>query len=686
MNELELSKHYLNLDKDEFLVFDIESLANLLKYHSDLYYNSQEPVISDYEYDILFKKLQYLEEKFDIKQWQTQKVWAEVSNKSSFKKVKHSRPMISLDNTFSNEDLFDFDQRVRKNIDDESVKNIEYMIEFKFDWLWVELIYENWELIQAITRWDWVEGEDVTNNILTIKNIPKKINYKDKIEIRGEVVMPISSFEELNKIALKEWKKVFSNPRNAASWSLRLLDSSITAWRNLKYFAYDLWNFEEFRIKENISSYSDVIYDLEKLWFEISSYFKKNKDIKEVIKNIEEIGDIKKTLDFDIDGLVIKVNDINLWQQIGFTAHHPRFAIAYKFPAEILTTKVLSVDFQVGRTWTITPVANLQPVYIGWVTVKRATLHNFEEMQNLELKIWDNVFIKRAWEVIPKIIWVTKQTRTWNETDIILPNICPSCWNNLKKDADKVRFYCDNFDSCPEQVKQKLINSVSKQALNIDWIAQEQIDLFLELWLINDLSDIYLLPNKKDFLLWLDGYKQKSVENIITSINNWKNQDIVSFIVALNIFWIWKQSAKELAKIIKTNNDLLEFNFSIEDLLKLKDFWEQLAKNVYEFFNNPNNKILISKLLNHINLSFLEIVEWWVFSDLKVCITWSFDWYSRDELKDILEKNWWSFSSSVSKNTNYLLAWEKAWSKLKKALELWVEIISLDDFLQKIKS
>jgi len=307
-------------------------------------------------------------------------------------------------------------------------------------------------------------------------------------------------------------------------------------------------------------------------------------------------------------------------------------------------------------------------------------------MQNLELKIWDNVFIKRAWEVIPKIIWVTKQTRTWDEIDIILPNICPSCWNNLKKDDDKVRFYCDNFDSCPEQVKQKLINSVSKQALNIDWIGQEQIDLFLELWLIKDLSDIYLLPNKKDFLLWLEGYKEKSVENIITSINNWKNQDIVSFIVALNIFWIWKQSAKELAKIIKTNNDLLDFSFTIDDLLKLKDFWDQLAKNVYEFFNNSNNKIIISKLLNHINLSFLEIVEWWIFSDLKVCITWSFEWYSRDELKDILEKNWWSFSSSVSKNTNYLLAWEKAWSKLKKAIELWVEVISLDDFLQKIKS
>lgn len=680
MNELELSKHYLTLDINDFVIFDTEKLANLLEYHSDLYYNKEKPIISDYEYDQLFKKLQILEEKFGIKEGQTHKVWSDITT-STFTKVAHSRPMISLDNTYNEEDLRDFDLRIKRVLALDFSNNIPYVIEFKFDWLWIELIYKNWELVQAITRWNWIEWEDVTQNVKTIKNIPKTISYKDHLEVRWEVVMPISSFEELNANALKSGWKVFSNPRNAASGSLRLLDASITAWRNLKFFAYDLANFEDFRIKEEKTTYFDVIKDLESFWFEISSYFLQCKNIDEVIKNIDNFWDIKEKIDFDIDGLVIKVDNVLLWQDIGFTAHHPRYAIAYKFPAEILTTKILSVEHQVWRTGTITPVANLEPIFIWWVIVKRATLHNYDEIKNLWVMVWDNIFIKRAWEVIPKIVWVIKETRNGNETEIKIPEICPSCGTWLLRDNEKVRFYCPNHLNCPEQIKQKLIHSVWKQGLNIDWLWSEQVELFLEKWFIWDLWDIFTLENKKDLILSLPGYKEKSVNNLLNAIKNAKSQKIVNFLVALNIPGIWPQSAKELSRIISSNDDLLEFSFSLETLSNLQDIWEETAKNIYNFFNYIWNKILIKKLLEHIEIEYREEIIWWKYMWKKMCITWSFEGFSRDELVEKLEKMWWSFVSSVSKNTDFLLAWEKAGSKLDKASSLWVQVITLEEFL-----
>ncbi len=714
MDELQLSKHYLALDINDFVVFDIEKLASLLEYHSDLYYNKEKPIISDYEYDQLFKKLQILEEKFDIKEGQTHKVWSDITT-STFTKVAHSRPMISLDNTYNEEDLRDFDERIKRVLALDFSNNIPYVIEFKFDWLWVELIYKNWELVQAITRWNGIEWEDVTENVKTIKNIPKTISYKEHLEVRGEVVMPILSFEELNANALKSGWKVFSNPRNAASGSLRLLDASITAGRNLKFFAYDLANFEEFRIKEEKTTYFDVIKDLESFWFEISSYFVPCENIKKVISSIDNFWDGKQNLDFDIDGLVIKVDNVLLWQDIGFTAHHPRYAIAYKFPAEILTTKILSVEHQVGRTGTITPVANLEPIFIGWVMVKRATLHNYDEIKNLQVMVWDNIFIKRAWEVIPKIVGVVRiddeipppsgtpfKKGRWNKDDfinspfskgggwkpgdykeeILPPEVCPSCGTWLLRDNEKVRFYCPNHLSCPEQIKQKLIHSVWKQGFNIDWLGSEQVDLFLEKGFISDLWDIFTLENKKDLILSLPGYKEKSVNNLLNAIKNARSQKIVNFLVALNIPGIWPQSAKELSRIITSNDDLLEFHFSLESLSNLQDIWEETAKNIYNFFTSIQNKILMKKLLEYIKIEYREEIVWWKYEWKKMCITGSFEGFSRDELIEKLEKMWWSFVSSVSKNTDFLLAWEKAGSKLDKANSLWVQVITLEEFLK----
>lgn len=678
MNKINLSKHYLLLDNEKLEKKDIKIIRDLLSYHSDLYYNKEAPIISDYEYDLLFKKLEFLEKKFNVKNAFTNKVWSEIKE-STFKKVAHTRPMISLDNTYNRDDLINFDKSVKRILKLNFNFDINYCLEYKFDWIWVELIYKNWVLSQAITRWNWIEWEDITENVKMIDNIPYNINYKDYLEVRWEVVMPISSFEKLNKEALEKQEKIFSNPRNAASWSLRVLDINITKKRNLKFFAYDLWNFDDFRLKEQKNTYFEVIKDLQSFWFDISDYFFTFKNIYHLIEEIEKFK--KDDLDFAIDWLVIKVNDISLWQEIGFTAHHPRYAIAYKFPAKILTTRVLSVEHQVWRTGTITPVANLESVNIWWVVVKRATLHNYDEIKKLDLKINDHVFIKRAWEVIPKIVWVIKEERDWTQKDISIPVYCPSCNTKLIKDVDKVRLFCPNHTWCFEQIKQRLIHSVWKEWLDIDWLWKEQIELFLKKWFIKDLYDVFLLEQKKDELLSLPWYKEKSVNNLLESIKKAKKQDVVNFLVALNINWVWKQVAKEIAKYIKNNNDLINFCLTQEDLKNLKDIWEELSKNIYDFFRDSQNKELIKKLLTVIVLNFKQDTKWWKYVWKKVCITWSFSWYTRQELISILEKEWWVFVSSVSKNTDFLLVWEKAWSKFEKAKKLWIQILTLKDFL-----
>ncbi len=679
MNYSELSQYYLKWDIDHFQQDDIFKINELLLYHSDLYYNKNTPIISDFEYDYLLKILQILEKKFQQEEKFTQRVGSDILS-STFEKVAHSHPMISLDNTYNEEDLRDFDQRVEKLIDDTKQK-YSYSLEFKFDWLWIELIYKNGKLIQALTRWNGIFWEDVTQNVLTITNIPHTLPYFKDIEIRWEVVMPLSSFEKINKDALENWEKIFSNPRNAASGSLRLLDSSITQKRNLKYFAYDIGNMQNFLSTfDDEKKYQNIIYTLQKFWFDISSYFPLCQNIEEVIYHIHNFWDKKTKIDFDIDWLVLKINDTQLWQKIGFTAHHPRYAIAYKFPAEIVTTKILSVDHQVGRTWTITPVANLEEVIIWGVVVKRVTLHNYDEIKKLWVMIWDSIFLKRAWEVIPKIVWVIDERRNGSEIIINTPEICPSCQTKLEKERDKVRYYCPNSFFCKAQIIEKLIYSVWKWWLNIDWLWVEQIELFYTLWYIYDLVSIYELKSRKLELLTLAWYKEKSINNLLESIENAKNIEITHFLVALNIYGVGKSGAKELSKIITSNEDLLYFPYNIETLESINDIWELTARNIFSYFHTEEHISLIKRLLNYITINYKKTVFEWKYNGKKMCITGSFEWYSREELIQILEKQWGCFVSSVSGKTDFLLAGEKAGSKLKKAIDLWVKIINLEEF------
>ncbi len=686
MDFLTKSKDFLEKNIQDFSLEDVKILQKLIEYHSDLYYNKEQPIISDKEYDELFKKLEILEEKYKDKltYFQTKKVWAKITE-SSFKKVKHTRPMISLDNTYNEEDLLDFDKRVKKNLwlKNENI-DIEYSLELKFDWLGIELIYENGEYKQAITRWNWIEGEDVTENVRQIENIPKKINYKDKLEVRWEIIMPISVFEELNKQARKTWWKIFSNPRNAASGSVRTKDISLTKQRKLKFFAYDLGNFEEFCKKEKKQNYSEVISDLNNLWFKTSPYFKICKNIKEVIDNINNFWD-RKRFDFEIDWLVVKVNNIFLWDKIGWTQHHPRYAIAYKFPAEILTTKVISVDHQVGRTWTITPVANLEPINIWGAIIKRATLHNYEEVMELDVRIWDIVFIKRAWEVIPKIISVVKTEDRSNLEKIFPPKFCPSCGTRVEKEEWKVRYFCPNYKWCEAQIIERLTYAVWKDWFNVDWFWEKQVKKFYELWFIFDLPSIFEFKKYKNDILSLEWFQQKSVDNLLKAIEKAKKVNIVNFLVALSIFWVGKKVAKILSVLFKNKKDLSNFNYQVEDLENLEEIWPEIAEHVVNFFIDEDNKKMLKKLLSLVEIKFLEEKKvdknnnfYWK----KFCITWSFEinWkkISREEIIEKLEWLWAKYVSSVSKNLDFLLVWDKPWSKLEKANKLWIKILKID--------
>jgi len=686
----QLSKEFWEKNLEFFTKGDLKKLWELILFHSELYYEVEKPIISDSEYDALFKKLQQLETQF----WVTKRISEKVGSsgkQSSFEKVAHSRPMISLDNTYNADELRDFDARIKRILkitpfvaSDKSFfeagQNIPYTVEFKFDWLGIELVYEEWILIRAITRGNGIEGEDVTENIKQIQNIPQKIEKTGRFEVRGEVVMPISSFQRLNEEAKKTGGKIFSNPRNAASGSLRILDISITKKRDLKYFAYDVSDFSDFSNKP----YSDMIAHLASLGFEISSYFPKCDGIEEVILQIENIWNIKSHIDFEVDGLVVKLNDISLWKKIGSTEHHPRYAIAYKFPAEIVTTQILSVEHSVGRTGTITPVANLEAVNIGGAMIRRATLHNYEEVEKLWVHIGDIVFLKRAWEVIPKIISVASSPVGDNsDRTIRVPKSCPSCGSEVLKDEDKVRYYCPNSYACPAQMREKIAFAVGKQGFNIDGFGERQAALFLELGFIKKFWDIFRLKNYREEILALEWFQEKSVYNLLLGIEKVRDMNVVTFLKALWIPGVGKKTAKTLSTLFHSIED---FDFHAlpnqEYIEQLSDIGPEVASSLRDFFHLQQDTI--EDLLWEVHLQFDSQNNWekgWKWAWKKICITGSFEWYSRDQLVEILEKEGWEFMSSVSQKTDYLLAGEKAGSKLKKAEECGVSLLSLDDFL-----
>lgn len=663
-------------------------LRNEIEYHNNLYYNEDNPIISDMEYDFLIRELKELEQKYpellenneNGENSPTEKIGGTASEK--FSKVRHRVPMLSLSNTYNISEIEDFDKRVKKIIWAENIENnskeLEYILELKLDGLSISLIYENGMLVQAVTRGDGQVGEDVTENIREIPTIPKKLKENVSLEVRGEIILPISSFNRINQEREDEGEDVFANPRNAASGTIRQLDKTIVAERGLDCYLYYLVNAENYGIKTHLES----IEYIEKLGFKTTKIFEKYTDFKKLEEAIDKWHDDRKKLDYETDGLVIKVNNFSLYEKLGYTTKSPRWAIAYKFPAEQVKTKLMDVTFQVGRTGVITPVAELEAVNLSGSVVKRASLHNFDEIRRKDIKIGDNVIVEKAAEIIPQVVNVVFDDRTGEEIKIQEPANCPVCNSELAHEEGLVALKCHN-PLCPEKVKRQIAYFVSRDAMNISGLGDKIVEKFIELGKIKTIVDIYSLKEYRGELENLEKMGQKSVDNLINNIEASKNRDFSKVLYALGIPFVGKFNANLLTKNFKNIENLK--NQSIENLLAVKGIGDKVAIAVNTFLNNENNwKIIID--LQNIGLQF-AINE----SDLKeiadnpikgknFLATGKLQKYKRNDIKDIILSKGGNYLSAVSKNLDFLIAGEKAGSKLEKAEKLGVRVLTEEEF------
>ena len=665
-----------------------KKLRSEIEYHNNLYYNEDNPVISDMEYDFLIRELKELEKNYpeflgneeDGESSPTEKIGGIASEK--FSKVQHRVPMLSLSNTYNISEIEDFDKRIKKIIWTENVENnskeLEYILELKLDGLSISLIYENGELVQAVTRGDGQVGEDVTENIKEISTVPKKLKENVSLEVRGEIILPISSFNRINQEREDEGEDVFANPRNAASGTIRQLDKTIVAERGLDCYLYYLVNAENYGIKTHLES----IEYIEKLGFKTTKIFEKYTDFKKLEEAIDKWHDDRKKLDYETDGLVIKVNNFSLYEILGYTTKSPRWAIAYKFPAEQVKTKLMDVTFQVGRTGVITPVAELEAVNLSGSVVKRASLHNFDEIRRKDIKIGDNVIVEKAAEIIPQVVNVVFDDRTGEEIEIQEPANCPVCNSELAHEEGLVALKCHN-PLCPEKVKRQIAYFVSRDAMNISGLGDKIVEKFIELGKIKTIVDIYSLKEYREELENLEKMGQKSVDNLINNIEASKNRDFSKVLYALGIPFVGKFNANLLTKNFKNIENLK--NQSIENLLSVKGIGDKVAIAVNTFLNNENNWKIITDLQNiglqfAINESDLKEIADNPIKGKNFLATGKLQKYKRNDIKDIILSKGGNYLSAVSKNLDFLIAGEKAGSKLEKAEKLGVRVLTEEEF------
>ena len=663
-------------------------LRNEIEYHNNLYYNEDNPIISDMEYDFLIRELKELEQKYpellennkNGENSPTEKIGGTASEK--FSKVRHRVPMLSLSNTYNISEIEDFDKRVKKIILAENIENnskeLEYILELKLDGLSISLIYENGMLVQAVTRGDGQVGEDVTENIREIPTIPKKLKENVTLEVRGEIILPISSFNRINQEREDEGEDVFANPRNAASGTIRQLDKTIVAERGLDCYLYYLVNAENYGIKTHLES----IEYIEKLGFKTTKIFEKYTDFKKLEEAIDKWHDDRKKLDYETDGLVIKVNNFSLYEILGYTTKSPRWAIAYKFPAEQVKTKLMDVTFQVGRTGVITPVAELEAVNLSGSVVKRASLHNFDEIRRKDIKIGDNVIVEKAAEIIPQVVNVVFDDRTGKEIEIQEPSNCPVCNSELAHEEGLVALKCHN-PLCPEKVKRQIAYFVSRDAMNISGLGDKIVEKFIELGKIKTIVDIYSLKEYREELENLEKMGQKSVDNLINNIEDSKNRDFSKVLYALGIPFVGKFNANLLTKNFKNIENLK--NQSIENLLSVKGIGDKVAIAVNTFLNNKNNWKIITDLQNiglqfAINESDLKEIADNPIKGKNFLATGKLQKYKRNDIKDIILSKGGNYLSAVSKNLDFLIAGEKAGSKLEKAEKLGIRVLTEEEF------
>ena len=659
----------------EHIKEEIFKLVALLNKYSYDYYVEDNPQISDTEYDTLYKQLEKLEQEypeFILDNSPTQRVGDRVLDE--FEKVIHKVPMLSLSNTFSIEDLRDFDSRISKLSSDDS---IEYICELKIDGLAISINYENGKLVSAATRGDGMVGENVTENIKTIFSIPKTLKTKKSFEVRGEVYLPKKSFELLNKEREENNEVLFANPRNAAAGSLRQLDSKITAKRRLSAFIYSVVG------DENINSQKMALTVAADLGLPVNPNFKLCKTIDEVVDYIMYWEEHKQDLPYEIDGIVIKVNSYSLQEEIGSTQKSPRWATAYKFPEEELATKLLDIELSVGRTGIITPVAVLNPINISGSTVSKASLHNKDIIDELDIHIGDMVVVKKAGEIIPKVVRVVEELRLANSEKYVMPNICPSCESKtFTKEGDPFT-RCLNPD-CPEQNIRKIIHFASREALNIEGLGDKVVATLYEKGIIKHTIDLFSLDRNK--LVELERMGDKSVDNLLNAIENSKQSSLDKVIFALGILNVGKKAGKILAEYYK---NLTNFSkATVDELLELPDIGLITAESIVDYLSNDNNLRFINELIEIGMNPQYEIQNKNtdnIFSGKTIVLTGKLVELTRNEAKEYLERFGAKVTGSVTSKTDYVIAGEKAGSKLAKAEQLGIQVLSEDEFIDIMK-
>jgi len=648
----------------------IEELVKILKEANYNYYVLDNPTITDQEYDKYLRELITLEEQYPeyvLLDSPTKRVGGEVLEK--FVKVNHKTPMLSLGNVFSEEEVRDFDNKIKK-----AGINPEYVCELKIDGLSVSLVYENGILKTGATRGNGVIGEDITHNVRTIKVIPLKLDEDINIEVRGEIYMDKETLRKINKERIENNEIPLQNVRNAAAGSVRQLDSKVAAKRNLNNFIYHLPNPEEFGLKKH----SDALDFMKKLGFKVNKENKICKDIDEVINFINEASQKRENLSYDIDGVVIKVNNIDDQKELGFTSKYPKWATAYKFPADETITKLKDIIFTVGRTGQITPNAVLEPVLIMGSTISRATLHNEDFVNDLGLMIGDTVIVHKAGDVIPEVIGVKFERRTGSEKPFVMIHKCPICGSVLEKKSNQVDYYCLN-DNCEARKIESLIHFASRDAMNIDGLGEEIIEHFYNAGFIKSIVDFYHLEEHKEEILLMEGFGQKSFDNLITAINNSKNNSLEKLLFGLGISGIGSKTAKLLAENYNHIDNLM--SATVEELLTIKDIGNTLANSIVEFFQNNKDLIYKLKMLD-INMKYLGVKKLVneLITNKKFVMTGTISFMSRDEIKNMIEKYSGTFADSVSKKTDVVIVGDSPGSKYDRAKELNIEIWDEEKF------
>jgi DNA ligase (NAD+) len=615
----------------------------------------------------------------------TQRVGSVLSGR--FEKVKHLTPKKSLQDAFSNEEVREWYKRIKKLVPE---SKIEFVCELKIDGLNITIHYKNGVYTRALTRGNGIEGEDVTHTVKTIKSVPLKLNDEVDMEISGEVYMPKESFENLNRRRKERGEELFANPRNAAAGSIRQLDPKVADRRNLDAFFYELGANN---IEDDISTQKRVLEEFKKLGLKTNPVWEKFDNIDDVVDFCESWHDKRSRMPYEVDGIVIKVNEKKQQKKMGFTAKFPRFMIAYKFPAEQATTEVEDIRVQVGRTGALTPVAHLKPVKVAGSVISRATLHNEDEIEKKDVRIGDTVIIQKAGDVIPEVVEVLKDLRTGSEKKFKFPERCPVCGGAVKRAEDEAAYRCTN-KSCPAKTMRNFYHFVSKGALNIDGLGEKVVDQLVEHDLINDTADIFTL--EVDDFLKLPLFKQKRAQNIYEAIQNKKNVPLERFLYGLGIRYLGEKASKDFADFIQAGlgtdeikpDDILEFmkNTRVENLESVDGIGVKVAGAILEWFSTPENRELLKKF-GDVGLKLYGAKNKDTTGGLegkKFVITGSLAKYSRDEAKEMIKNAGGDVMSQVSKNTDYLVVGEKPGSKFNKAKELGVEILDEDEFIKKI--